>query len=349
MSGGFDSTALAAVAKTLTDAGRAPPVHACSAVFPGLACDEEARIRLVASALTLPSRLVKPLARAVTLAEINEDVLRHDAPVLNAQRPIFDAKWTALRELGASVVLTGIGGDELAIDWQYEVDLVRPAPASDWPSMVRRVANIEQSGLLRATRMVLGAITDHRMAKRRRSRWLVRARMRQLAMVASDSGVRLGFDAHSKEVRYGILTDPKSESAYGWWQREGAAAGFTIRSPFQDRRLIELVQGTPAALQPRTFDRAQYKPTLVQAIGPLLPPELTRTYWKVDFGSFVRLVERASVGPLTAALGDTRRWLAREFVSRASLVAARTLVVRPRLAHDLTRVIALEVWLRSIQ
>ncbi len=351
MSGGFDSTALAALATSLARQGRAPSVTACSAIFPGLSCDEEPRIRLVLDALAMPHRVVAPEPRALSLAEVREDVRRHDAPNFFAQRPIFEAEWAAARALGADVVVTGLGGDELTVDWDYQVDLVRRAGLLGLPGAPAEIARIEGLGRLAAAKLVLRALGVRRPRALRKADPALALLRPELRPIASELAERrageVGFDAHAKEVRFALMTNARVQSANEWWAREAASAGFTLRSPFQDRRLWELVLGTPAELQPRTFDRGEYKPALVRTTGPMLPSALTSRYWKVTFDEFEGRAIAASLPQIEAALdGGLRPWLAEDFVferaTRGSGVRGNKSLIFS------SRVVALETWLRDL-
>ncbi len=146
MSGGYDSTAVAGAAAALRrETPTAVPVLAAiSATFGDLPCDESSRIDMALAANGLPGHRVCPLGRGITIDSMRRDVVRHDAPFVNFQAP-FAADYSAIaRDLGVTTLMTGLGGDELTIDFDYQIDFARTMGARRFLTTVRRVARIEQ-------------------------------------------------------------------------------------------------------------------------------------------------------------------------------------------------------------
>ena len=338
-------------------------------------CDEGPRIRLALAHLGLEADLFSHQGAALTLAAMQADVRRHDGPRVNLQHDLFEAVRAAAQSWGARVLLTGVGGDELTIDYDYHVDLLRSAGWKGfWPA-ARKIARIESLSL----RQVMVSLARQACPEpiknvyRRLShfpkrgnpgveQWL-RPEWRSLALRLQQnkrSGPPPGaVESQTQRARWSLLELPSAQRALSWWARELMPDGIWCCSPFQDRRLFELVLGTPAQLHPRTFDAGEYKPLLSRGVGPLLPPELTGRYWKVEFSSFMTRVLDQTLSQNRTALFDDRPWRSKRFIEKQAALAL--LIGRqPHLslqthgrsgsAHVvglLERIIGLELWLEA--
>ena len=295
LSGGFDSTSVAAASGALARSGTAslPRIRTLSAVFPGLACDESERIAAVRSTLPFEGEVFEPSAAGLTIDDMRSDVVAYDGPLLYAQRDLFDFALVQARASGDVAVVTGHGGDELAADWD--------APRRGW---LRRT-------LWRA-RLRMG----NGFANVLEPRWWPLARALTMRRSARVPGIAPGAD----DERWRAFHDPGVQRSRAWVVGAGDRAGVAVRSPLLDRRLAELVFGTPRHLRPRT-DPGRYKPMLVSATGHLLPSELTRRPWKVDFSEHQRRVSLRTHAVVAAWLADRSVWMADRYVSRARAVA----------------------------
>jgi asparagine synthase (glutamine-hydrolysing) len=112
MSGGLDSTPIAATAAGLHTARYGKPLQTVSAVFPAHPeADESARIAATAAALGLESHTLEPPVRP--LEHHIADAELHDGPGLVVAPSLFRALLTAARDRGARTVLDGFDGDSL--------------------------------------------------------------------------------------------------------------------------------------------------------------------------------------------------------------------------------------------
>ena len=294
MSGGFDSTSVAAVAAALfcKQPDALPPIRIYSTLFGGLPCDETPRIRLVQRSLPFPCSNNTPEDRALTTQEIGESML--------------------------------------AVDWHYHVDLLRRERGMGLAGALSKIARIEQIPIRSAAAMVLRQSLPSWL---RRSHW--RARLRrgpndtvrsvlepELWPVAARLArhrvsAPVGYDSHSSEVRWRTINDTRCQRAHAWWNREFKAAGLRLAAPFRDRRLFELVLGTPSRLHPRTFDVGAYKPLITCGLGALLAPDITSSCWKVDFNAYERQVLAASHAHFSDYLFGYGEWRSAAFVSQS--------------------------------
>jgi hypothetical protein len=230
-----------------------------------------------------------------------------------------------------------------------------------------KIARIEQIPIRSAAAMVLRQSLPSWL---RRSHWCARPRRQPSDTVRSvlepelwPAAARLahhrasapvGYDSHSSEVRWRTINDTRCQRAHAWWNREFQTAGLRLAAPFRDRRLFELVLGTPSRLHPRTFDTGTYKPLITCGLGALLAPDITSSCWKVDFNAYERRVLAASHAHFSDYLFGAGEWRSAAFVSQS-----RARRLWERLDRGLTggepvstamvpavRVLGLETWLR---
>jgi asparagine synthase (glutamine-hydrolysing) len=285
MSGGFDSTSVACVAAVLArqEPKAFPSTRVYSTVFPGLFCDETPRIRKVQACLPFECRQLCPEERSLTVPEITSDVRFHDGPQVALQRIVFDSYFQACRDDRVSVLLGGLAGDELTIDWAYHIDLLRRSGWLGLPHAVSAIARLEAiplgSAVVLALRASLPSWLSQAYTRIRRgtSDVLRDALVPELWPLATrlarpETLPVVGYDCHSSEIRWRTINDPHCQRAHAWWDREFEGAGLRLAAPLRDRRLFELVLGTPSHLHPRTFDRGEYKPLITRGLGTLLPP-----------------------------------------------------------------------------
>jgi asparagine synthetase B (glutamine-hydrolysing) len=129
LSGGFDSVSIAVAAAERAKArGEVPPI-AASLYFPDPTCDERPVQQAVASSLGFPlvSAGLDEALGTMGLIEAGVEINRAAAmPMMNAWRPAYRALGDRARQAGASVTVTGEGGDEwLTVGPEYMVDLLR--------------------------------------------------------------------------------------------------------------------------------------------------------------------------------------------------------------------------------
>jgi Asparagine synthase len=115
-------------------------------------------------------------------------------------------------------------------------------------------------------------------------------------------------------LRWRYLNGTVPQGAYTWWFRELQAQELRLACPYLDRRLIELVLGTPDRFHPRTFHRGEYKPVITRGLGRFVPRSLTERYWKVVFQPFSQHVLRHSLVAVRALLSGLHGGLLAAYV-----------------------------------
>jgi asparagine synthase (glutamine-hydrolysing) len=312
LSGGLDSTSIAATAHDLRDAGR--PVQTFSAVYDRLAsCDERPYIRRVLRRGRFASHFVlgeeqKPLSALEQLLAVHAEPFF--APNMGVSRLLYDAARTA----GVTTVLHGHGGDEVVS--QGYGRLKELARAGRWMTLAREVRGVAQISGSTAWPVLLGRYVerygiqpaaDRHLWGRllRKAVHLVRHRllppqteaagaMRWTEWVNPDFARAVGLEARVDAAR---RTDPRaaaSESerhrrllagtqqalALETLARTGRAHGVDTTFPFWDKRLVELCLSLPGDLKLRD-GWGRY--VLRLAMEDRLPPSVRWRRDKTDF------------------------------------------------------------------
>lgn len=359
MSGGLDSTSVAAVASRCLPPEGSPRLFSASFVFERLQeCDERPFIQAVTAELGLEAELIA----AERFPVLDDPETRR--PPLEAPFSAWDACFReALRRArarGARVLLTGHGGDDLL-----------------WGSRLVYADRL-RSGDLRAVAEVISSASAHRHAWR----WIVYHHLvqpllsqtadRALRRVAGrapgsdlpdwiDAGFarRTGLTVRIHETRPRRFAEAARQALYDsfrqtpwdrsafWYGQHAAGFGIEVRHPFLDRRLIEFLFSIPPA---RLFRVDLSKRLLRQAMVGLLPEAVRLRRGKTHLSAFLDFslgegkraqIERLLAAPLAADLGilDGKRLLAAYRRNRDR--GAGELGLR------LWNPIALEIWLRE--
>jgi asparagine synthase (glutamine-hydrolysing) len=314
MSGGLDSTSVAALARRASGPGG---VRAYTFAFDRLSeCDERAYSRAMTEELGLEVEAVD--AERLWSLESRVDVpFSPDTPFLG-WRTCYQEIFRRMAEQGMRVLLTGHGGDDLlrGSSLIYAERLRR----GDWGA-VREVAR-HARGL---GKPVGRAFYDYfgRPHLRPRERW-----------------------SSSREVRSGLMETPWYWRVANWHERSSAVAGVEVRHPFLDRRLFEYVLAIPGE---QLFRLAGYKNLLRRSMSGILPEMIRSRGGKTRFTSFLDFVllgkaadeiQELLQAPRSADLGMLDKDRLRS--AYQGLATGRRDVSRRALWYAIT----LEIWLR---
>ena len=284
LSGGIDSSALAALAAE----GRPQPLTTLSVAFEERALSEAAYARRMAARVGADHHEV--LLRAPDVfADLGAFFAAMDQPTVDGLNTWCIAR--AAREAGLTVVLSGLGGDE--VFWGYDhlrrtaaLGLARAVMAA-LPAAVRRGvtrlgpmagALLARPGLDRLT--ALEAPTPPGVYHLVRGLF-PRATVRDL-LGASEGDLEAAAPALTGDARAGAgdLRGALTRLEFSHYLGDqllrdtdvmGMAHSIEARVPYLDHRLVETVLGLPAALK---LDRARPKPLLLDALGDRLPREI---------------------------------------------------------------------------
>ena len=284
LSGGIDSSALAALAAE----GRPQPLTTLSVAFEERALSEAAYARRMAARIGADHHEVLLRAPEV-FANLGAFFAAMDQPTVDGLNTWCIAR--AAREAGLTVVLSGLGGDE--VFWGYDhlrrtaaLGLARAVMAA-LPAAVRRGvtrlgpmagALLARPGLDRLA--ALEAPTPPGVYHLVRGLF-PRATVRDL-LGASEGDLEAAAPALTGDARAGAgdLREALTRLEFSHYLGDqllrdtdvmGMAHSIEARVPYLDHRLVETVLGLPAALK---LDRARPKPLLLDALGDRLPREI---------------------------------------------------------------------------
>jgi asparagine synthase (glutamine-hydrolysing) len=282
LSGGIDSSALAAVA---TEAAGAD-VQTISIGFDRPRFDETAEAAEVARLLGTAHRTLR-LSGADVLADLPDVLAAVDQPTVDGFNTYFVAR--AARRAGLTVALSGVGGDELFGGYASFRDVPRARrwatrlrPARRAGALAARVAGrLAGRGGAKALEALARGGDAVRLYLLRRELFLPDDRRRLLPLPAeSDApcGVPRAVLDELRDRSRGL--DPFNQvslfelSAYlrHMLLRDAdvfsMAHGLEVRVPLLDHRLVELVARMPG---PQKQPDGRPKPLLLDAVGPRLP------------------------------------------------------------------------------
>jgi asparagine synthase (glutamine-hydrolysing) len=295
MSGGLDSSSVAAVAATQAP-GR---VSAQSAVFPDHpAVDESGLIDELREALALPGITAEVHAGGL-LASALESIDEWQLPLRSWgdfwALPLLRAAAAA----GVRVTLGGDGGDELfGARSQLLADrlrgghplqalaLVRELPgAGDRPAR-RDIARIfANTALAGAVPYPLHEALRRPFARRNAPEWMLPAVARGLADADDPlAWKRLDGPRWWAEIAHGLTRGVEETGVFEHQRRRAASAGLEARHPLFDLDLVQLCLRLPPLA---TFDRHRSRPVLRAAMAGLLPDAVRLRPEKALFDSLL--------------------------------------------------------------
>jgi asparagine synthase (glutamine-hydrolysing) len=263
MSGGLDSTAVAALASRQLDAaGSAGPLATVSWVFDELeGADEREFIEPMAEAFGLDAHLITG-DDAWPLADPASWPVSPNAPMQGLYRRLTEATYASCRDLSARTLIGGHFGDQLYTRWpDWLRDLLHEGRLAEaWHGVTAVLAargpgrRERLAGLARAAARVTG-LRRRRFPERP---WLT---AHGQALVAAS-------EEHEPTRRRHSIVDPMSAQAASREAAFAARVGIDLRRPYRDRRLVELMLSMPAHL---VYRRQWPKWVLRKAMGGLLP------------------------------------------------------------------------------
>lgn len=307
LSGGLDSTTVAALARRSMGSPGAPGLLGCSFVFETLReCDERPYIQA----------LVEDTGIEVAYVDAESHWLLSDrelytppleAPFLSWQS-CHEQMLRTLRRRGARVLLTGHGAD----------DLFRGSPLVFLDRVCRGdlTAITELARTARSQGRKVSGSVYHHLLRPLLPASLIRALHGTAALdtapdlppwIAAPFARRTDLDRRlrarrtpglpgrraSREIREVALEIAAYERVVDWYDRNAARAGVEVRHPFLDRRVFDLV----LALHPeQLYSPGSYKPLLRRAMAGILPDALRLRTTKTSLGRFINfsLADRAA-------------------------------------------------------
>ena len=341
VSGGLDSSAIAVAGAHALPRGDLGLAHACFRE-----ADELEWVRAVEARSELPIEIVDATPSSIIDDDLDPSHPFRDPLAAGARKiAAFGA------QVGARVVLSGIGGDELLFERGVYRDL---AAHGKWVTLFREtilaapystrngrfffrdalVSRIPQP--LRALRRRLRRTVD-------RSPWI---RGSQRDDGPGDLEPR-AFVSHTREQTWRWMTGAALGATIESEERAWRRAGLELRVPFLDRRLVELVLALPYPLR---LPHGRMKAILRDSLGDILPPSVRERRVVTSYDGALRAAIRAKKSAISAVL-EKGPWRSEPFVDRVCARRAFESIAHETSDIDLMTslwdVASLELWLRD--
>lgn len=299
LSGGLDSSAIAALAAKLRDGGA--PLQAFSSVFPGDPVDEGTHVKAVVDHISAEAHRCQPEPLCF-LDELDDFLWTHHEPVGGAS--VYAAYCVArlTHQAGIKVTLNGQGGDEILSGyWQsYFLHLSELTRRLRPRSLMEHVVGAALPGGNR-TMLTQVPVMLSRYRARRGGRSILAGRplSEEKGRALLTEALELdGVGRRVLEIRTLFL--PR---LLKWEDRNSMAFSVEGRYPFLDHELIELcLRFTPRAL----YSRGWTKVPLRRGLVGLLPEAILTRRDKIGFEV---PQEKWLAGPLRPAL---KQWLSED-------------------------------------
>lgn len=275
MSGGLDSTAVAATAARLGAGAGSPPPLTISWVFRELPGSDERRW------IEPANRRSGALQRLIwgddawPLSDEPSWPSPNDAPAQDAYWRLYESASAIAKSEGAEVLLTGDSGDLLwagGRDWLR--DLVRTVRLVEAGASAIRAFDYMRQGqpIAHPLRASLGRLLRRSPwgpAPEREVPWLT-AEGQALAERNAEPGLA-SPPWTAERFRFEKLVNPLDLSLLSSTRRQIAGLGIEVRRPYRDRRMVEFFLGLPAHLMYRP---GESKRLLRRALVDRLPGEV---------------------------------------------------------------------------
>jgi asparagine synthase (glutamine-hydrolysing) len=322
LSGGVDSSAIVCVAdRLLAESGTRAGAVAAGAVHPGMACDESGYIRAVEERVRLP---VETWDGTQALETELEDVPVYAPggrfPLANGTEGDVEIA----RRLGAEVILSGMGGDQVGSSYGVLRDSVTDGRLFDTYAFIKRAPWHTAAD---KRRLVL------RLAKSLAPAWLRRAhdalrprREERPAWLAEHAWrrERLLYDPVLSSVprteiqrqRWLDVTSPRHVFGIEVFQEHAMRNGLELRLPFMDWELTQLILATPPRHWPPPWPNERLHR---DALAALLPEAVAQRRTKANFSLALANRVKRQARPIRAMLSQ-RQWRAEAFVDRREIL-----------------------------
>ena len=284
LSGGLDSSSIAASASTLVNQGSLDPArfHTASAVFPGHAIDETRWIEEIATRQPFPHHEFIPVVSSTEDFEF--DMWIADMPLVDRIRGMWTDTARVARSIDADLVLTGVGGDDLLDHYRLLADRLRSGSfARRWRDLhahaTWRDLRIDQT-LTTGLRLVLPEGVKRQARRLLGGNPLNRGLLTEDAWIAFGSATTtelpldFGYPSDSQNLTVAASRHPLLVWSNELQNHEYASKGLDVSHPYLDRNVVEYLASLVANDHP--FD-GRSKAIVRQAFSDLLPESvLTR-------------------------------------------------------------------------
>ena len=352
LSGGFDSSSIVVLARELykEDHTAKPPLSTLSARFPGLACDESEYWQSVIDSVTFPGYCFEPLSEPL-MDGLQQELFAVDSPWgADIQRGSFNACARILHDIGARVLFTGLGGDELTLETFYLRDL---AVRKQYFLLLRDALCLRDYSymppswfILDALRAAIPPVAKHvyRRLRPRVSpplpRW-VNADFIEYYRGRPQSQVpELAFGSITQTTTFRYLGGPYLCWGVELAEAKGAYRAFETRHPFLDRKLAEYVLSIPFN---RRLPNGKWKYLLRNSLEHDLPPTVCKRKRKTIFDPYVEHVLNRDKQQLVDSIFASDTWQTGKYIVKRQAFAQLNEISYT----DLWNIASLELWFRN--
>jgi asparagine synthase (glutamine-hydrolysing) len=356
LSGGLDSSSIVCVADDLVLENPAicPGFFAAAALHPGLDCDEETFIRAVQSRLHVDVE-----SWDGTLADSRE-LAASPCGLPGATFAMTggtEGDVEIAKRRGASVLLSGIGGDQIGIptgaleDAIAEIRLldawriVSGAPGASISSVLRTGARMAKS----AAPLWLRAIHDGlRQNSQAGPAWLT-SWAREYADRPALAAHRGGPGTNLQQRRWQDLTSPRTVLSIEYVQNHALRHDIEMRFPFFDADLTAFVLGVPAQFWPPPWPQERLHREPLKGV---LPAEIVLRRTKANFSSALTNRVRRQL-KFIGELFTSKKWESERYVKQDGAREALAEFERSRnppfaLTYSVWAIASLEAWLQRV-
>lgn len=361
LSGGMDSSSIVALAGRLRHSqgsSAGTPLKVLSATFGKMDCDESPYIEAVVRSQEVSAESFHP-GFVLHLEDLARDAELIGSPFIDPHRGIFEGCAARLGSQGGSILLTGLGGDELFHEEFFLRDLVRRGRLprmlleslrlsryshNSWPTLAFDALKVGVPGKWKEALW-----KRRRFRQRRRNSWASPALLELFYQSpAADRPPDLGFSSQTHQATYEYLQYPQMSWALESLESRAAHRNLAVSHPFLDKSVAEHVLAL--GFEER-IPRGRWKWLLQRSLACDLPAEILNRRRKTAFGSFSTAVFSATLPKLGEELLSARCWKSEDFVTRRSARAQWASFRRTPnliLGDRCWRIACLELWLSGL-
>jgi len=262
------------------------------------------------------------------------------------------------RGRGASVILSGLGGDQIGIPTGALEDAVLDLRWKDAWQIVSGAPGANVSSVLHTSARTLKSLAppwlralSARLRKRDKAHpaWLTDL-SREFADVRDlsyeDSGA---VGTHLQRRRWLDLTSPRTALSIEYVQNHALRSGVEFRFPFFDSELVAFVLGVPSEFWPPPWPQERLHR---DALSEVLPDEVFRRRTKANFSSALTSRVRSQLGYIRELFGS-RKWASERYVRQPAAKDALAAFEESRLppfslTYSVWAIASLEAWLKTL-
>lgn len=357
MSGGMDSTSVTALARALAEKSDKEIAVISHTYKQSASCDESDRIGEMQQHLGLQKihYLAAEQHLALDFRELYAPTLENPGTVCS---PRYLDEMRLLKEIGADVLLTGSGGDEMS--WGHSLTYSRRLLRGDLKAIKEAVTGCRElqlpllNTLLRlfvtpliptpikqALRTALG-----RPASATLPGWIPKPTQALLEQEKSPHPDTTHFTNPALQARYRAWMNSSTINSVRSYHEAATAFDIEVRHPFFDRRLLEFSFAIPDDL----WLRDNYPKWLLRrSMTGLLPESVCWNRKKIIFDTFFGQIIRDQQETIRTILSDTRLQEMGLVDNQALLKVFETVVRNPAVSLNVNLLYALmaQIWFQK--